>query len=73
MTGLVTTRRGTFVFRDDMAADHCFWAWNIKDPHIGWRTQTHKWDALPRGTVTVFDIEDPPDTVMYLPILGNIN
>jgi len=35
----------------------------------GDRLMTHKWKKLPRGFVTIFDIENPPDTVGYIPIL----
>ena len=71
MTGMIKTKAGhTFIFRNDHGFDSDeFWAWNIHDAMPGDRLKTHKWKKLPRGFVTIFDIENPPDTVGYIPIL----
>ena len=70
MTGLIRTRNGTFVFRSDIAADQAIFAWDIYCPDIGWRVPTHKWNKLPKGEIILFDIDDPPATVTYMPIIG---
>ena len=33
------------------------------------KSMTHKWDKLPKGHVELFDIEQPPQTVTYIPIM----
>lgn len=70
MTGLIHTRKGSFIFRDDHAHDPGIWAWNIHDPHIHWRLTTHKWQSMPKGIIVYFDIDNPPATVSYQPIIG---
>ena len=72
MTGLIKTRSGKkFAFRNDHAFDsNVFWAWDIHDPTPAGRLMTHKWDKLPKGNVTLFNIDNPPPTVGFIPILS---
>ena len=71
MQGLLITENGNeFIFRDDIAADFKYFGWLIREPDIGWRVPTHKWNKLPRGKVVLFNLDNPPATVPYLPILG---
>lgn len=71
MKGLLVTPKGdSYVFRDDHGYGG-IWAWNIYDLQSGDRSMTHKWKRIPRGSyVCAFDIDNPPHTVSYLPILG---
>ncbi len=71
MQGYVTTAKGdTYVFRDDHGHDPCVWAWNIHDTDDGDRAMTHKWANLPRrSAVVLFEVDNPPCTVPYVPIL----
>lgn len=53
-----------FIFR---VHDDEILAWDIfSDPSRG---MTHKWKKLPKGTVVGFDIDDPPSTVSFQPVL----
>ncbi len=71
MTGTIITKNGTkYVFRDDHGFEKGFWAWEVYNPDIGWRGMTHKWPKLPKGYVETFDIDNPPETVTYLPVIG---
>ena len=71
MTGTITTKRGTtYIFRDDHAHETgIIYAWDIHDPMTAGRTKTHKWKRMPKGFITKFDLDKPPYTVSYLPIL----
>jgi len=70
MQGILITERGIeFYFRDDFAADFKYFGWMIRDPNFGFKTQTYKWDKLPRGEVILFDIDKPPATVSYIPAI----
>jgi hypothetical protein len=46
MQGIITTKTGRYLFRDDHAHGDMVWAWNIND---GDRAMTHKWGKLPAG------------------------
>lgn len=67
LMGMITTSNGTFIFRNDTGHGDMFWAWDIHDDLT--RGTTHKWNKLPKGVVVLFDIDNPPATVGYLPIL----
>jgi len=71
MTGTIKTRSGkTFVFRNDHGFDsNEFWAWDIHQSPICDRLMTHKWKKLPKGIITLFDIENPPETVGFIPMI----
>lgn len=66
LQGIIVTKTGTYLFRDDHGHDPCIWAWNIHDDPT--RGKTHKWDKLPNGDVVLFDIDNPPETVSYIPL-----
>lgn len=66
MSGLLTRPDGTkYIFRYH---DGEWWAWDIHSNPC--RGMSHKWGKLPKGYVTKFDIDNPPKTVSYQPILG---
>lgn len=68
MTGILTINSGTYIFRDDHAHGDVIWAWNIKDEYS--RAKTHKWEQIPNNAqVEFFDIDNPPQTVSYQPLL----
>lgn len=69
MTGLITTRSGTtYIFRDDHGHGKGIWAWNIHGDYN--KAMVYKWKKIPRHThIELFDIEDPPETVSYQPLL----
>lgn len=64
MTGKIVINNKTYVFRSH---DNIYLAWDIYDDYS--RGMTHKWKKLPKGEITLFNIEDPPPTVSYLPII----
>jgi hypothetical protein len=66
MTGLITIKGIKYVFRDDV--DDVILAWEIHSDYS--RGMTHKWGGLPEGPIELFDIDNPPRTVSYLPILN---
>lgn len=75
MTGIIITKNGKrYVFRNDHGFETGFWAWDIDNPDIGWRGMTHKWSKLPRKCLYIetFNIDYPPATVSYLPIIGSL-
>jgi len=65
MQGMIITQNGRFVFRRHQNE---YWAWSIYDDYS--RGMTHKWKKLPEGTIIYFDIDNPPPTIPYLPILN---
>lgn len=66
--GLLKTSKGKeFIIRPDESGDHEYLGWEIDSDYT--RGQTHKWDTLPKGDIEWFDIDDPPETVKYLPII----
>ena len=68
MTGILSTKRHQFIFRDDVSDEFKIWAWDIHENEH--RQITHKWEALPKNAVVeLFDISNPPRTVTYIPIL----
>jgi hypothetical protein len=70
MIGIIEIGPSKYIFRDDTSYEGV-WAWNIHDdPGFSGHVTTHKWPTLPRGIVTVFNIDDPPETVGYVPILA---
>ena len=68
MTGLLLRNNHTYIFRNDDHNYIGFVAWDAYD--FGHRVQRQKWKKLPAGVVIVFDIDNPPATVPYLPSLG---
>ena len=67
LMGILTRPDGTrYVFRRH---DNKWLAWDIHDDPC--RGMTHKWDKLPKGQVTKFNIDDPPKTISYTPVLGD--
>ena len=66
MTGILTTAKGKFIFRTDNQNDYSIVGWLICEV----KPITHKWLKLPKGTVELFDIDNPPKTVSYLPDLN---
>lgn len=74
--GLINLESGTYLFRGDTFSDHKYWAWKIEHDNLTDRYQCHKWSKLPRskrksmkGDVILFNLDDPPPTVPYMPIL----
>ncbi len=63
-TGIITTKNGKFIFREHQGE---YWAWEIKGNYS--RGMAHKWKKLPEGEIEKFDIDNPPQTVTYLPNL----
>lgn len=58
------------IMRSDHGFKACYWAWSLNgiiDP--GGRARTYKWKCLPKGCVTIFNIDSPPDTVSWNPLL----
>ena len=48
--------------------DSQWWGWEwAADPSRG---TTHKWDKLPKGVVEAFNVDNPPRTVNYTPLLS---
>lgn len=70
--GIITTSTGRYLFRNDHAHGNAFWAWCIDDGICaGDRVMTHKWQRLPAGTVELFTLDNPPQTVRYQPLLSD--
>lgn len=71
VSGLVVTPKGdSYVFRSDHGYYPGIWAWNIHDIAEGDRFKVHKWMRIPKGSyVCAFDLDNPPCTVPYLPIM----
>ncbi len=68
MTGLLELNGKRYLFRNDDGNWEGFVAWEIEDDKI--KPMTHKWKKLPKGVITLFDFENPPKSVGYLPQLG---
>jgi len=68
-SGLLYTEKHTYVFRTDTSNDFKILAWNIHDDYS--RGMTYKWKKFPRKSIVeYFDIDNPPQTVTYLPIIN---
>ena len=72
---IINLESGSYIFRSDHGGDIKYWAWVI-EPVVKDRSQCYKWNKLPKskrsskkGDVILFDLENPPRTVSYLPIL----
>jgi len=71
MTGTLKTPSGTlYAFTDEHSSDAVILAWDVHDEDYS-RMLTHKWAVLPKGEVNLFDFENPPATVTFLPLLFN--
>lgn len=72
MTGIITISNKRYIFRDDHAHEKSIWAWNIKGDYD--RGMVHKWSKMPNKKniqyIEFFDIDNPPQTVSYQPLLG---
>ena len=65
MEGILTTRNGKeLAFRK---VDGVWLLWPVHSDFT--RGVTHKLPELPHGTVVEFDLENPPRTVGFVPIL----
>lgn len=69
MQGIINLRNGSYIFRDDVYSEYKYYAWRIEHNNITDRVQCHKWNVLPDGGVILFDVDNPPRTIPYLPIL----
>ena len=74
--GLINLESGLYLFRGDVIDHHKYWAWKIEHDNITDRSMCYKWAKLPKskkssmkGDVILFNLDDPPPTVPYLPIL----
>lgn len=70
MQGMITTKNNTYIFRKDHAHEPGFWAWRIYDPAPGDRVKTHKWKELPKGKIVLFNLDAPPRTLPFIPLLA---
>jgi len=69
MTGTITIKNKTYVFRDDHGHGDGIWAWDIQDDYT--KGMTHKWSGFPNGSeVIFFDIDNPPQTIPFIPIIN---
>lgn len=69
LQGMVELKSGTYIFRDDHAHGEDLWAWDIHDEDWD-KAMVHKWGKMPRRAVVhLFDMDDPPETVPYIPLL----
>ena len=66
MTGLLITEKKIYIFRTDTLDDK-IWAWDIHNDKQ--HEQCYKWDKMPKGEIITFDIDNPPQTVPFLPTL----
>ena len=70
MQGLITLKGTQYFFRTDHGQGSAIWAWKTHDPDYHRRSQTYKWDRLPKGAVVeTFNLERPPATVTYIPVI----
>jgi hypothetical protein len=71
MNGIITLKTGQkLVFRNDTGHGSDIWAWDIQDD-IGKHCSVTKWQRFPQGSIVeLFDVDNPPTTVAYLPLIG---
>ena len=70
MSGLIITNNKTFIFRTDISDDFFMFAWDSHDENVNDRVQTHKFNDFIKGEIIEFDIDNPPETVSYQPLLN---
>lgn len=69
MTGIINIKSGTYIIRNDHGHGDKIWAWDIKGDYT--KGTTHKWNKIPNNAqVHIFDIDNPPQTVPYQPIIN---
>ena len=72
MTGLIQINGKTYIFRDDHGYGADIWAWDIHGCYD--KGMVHKWSKMPNKKnidyVELFDIDNPPATVSYQPLLN---
>lgn len=69
--GLVVVDGIQYVFRTAHGYEAAIWAWRTHDSTYYWRQTTYKWERMPKGAVIeMYDLEDPPATVSYIPTLN---
>ena len=67
----MTLKNTRYIFRTDHGFGAQVWAWKIDDPDYFWRSQTFKFERMPKkAVVELFDLDNPPNTVGYIPILN---
>lgn len=64
ITGVLKTKRDVFFFREN-PNEEGYLGWSIYDKSH--RPKVYKWDILPKGEVEIFDSENPPPTVRFIP------
>jgi len=74
--GFISLESGDYIFRTDHCGEIKYWAWKIEYENITDRSVCYKWNKLPKskknslkGHVTLFNLDNPPPTISYLPIL----
>jgi hypothetical protein len=68
MTGLLLRKNKQYIFTDEHGFGDEIWAWDIDGDYD--RGKRHIWKVFPKGTVIQFDIDNPPDTMPFIPILN---
>ena len=68
ISGTIRRNGKDYIFRSDHAHGDDIWAWEV---HGGYdRGTVNKWCKMPAvEAVTLFDIDNPPQTVSYQPLL----
>lgn len=68
--GLLELNGDVYVFRNDHAHKKSIWAWKIHDDYD--KGMVYKWLKMPRKAkiLHLFDIDDPPPTAPFIPILN---
>lgn len=70
LQGIVKLKSGEYIFRDDHAHGDDIWAWDTHDSDWD-KAMVHKWGKMPhKAEVHLFDVDDPPETVPYTPLLS---
>lgn len=74
MQGLIKLESGLYIFRTDHHHEKAVWVWDIYKLLDGDSCPCHKWKKFPKHRnikwVEYFNLDSPPKTMRYLPILG---
>jgi len=73
MRGIIHIKSGSYLFRDDHGYSPIIFAWDIHAPIENDRVVCSKWGKLPKRYIAeFFNIDNPPQTVSYQPLLGDM-
>lgn len=67
MEGLLKTKNKRLLLAE---VGNEYWAWDIDKCKVPGKAAMLRGESPPKGQLTLFDVDRPPATVSYIPVLG---